>query len=193
MQSLEQSQTPARPPKESILESVSRNIQEGLQTGRLGLESGYRDTVRNLGEGYESARASIKSGLEDARINLVSGLESARQGINYGITRTQEGLAVPDKEERPVHPIVNTRPAAFTDDKAQLQGGGVVPPECNPDAPPYEDVQREDEGDSLEEMTRRLERAVQARGLLSRNPPRQMESGPVGASRATDLGERRTQ
>ena len=180
--------TTAGPPNESVLQSIRRNIQEGLQTGRSGIESGYRDAVRNLNEGYESASASVKSGLNDARINIVSGLESARQGINYGITKTQESLATDSEhrgsERHALPPVVITRPAEFMDEKAQLQEGGVTSSRAVP--PPYEEAQREQEVDSLDEMTRRLERGVQARGLLARNPPQQTQRGVIGEVQGAD-------
>lgn len=161
------------PANESLIQNIRRNLQEGLQTGRSGIESGYRDAVRNLGEGYETARTSIKSGIEDARTNLISGLESARQGIDYGISKTQESLGGETKPVVP--PVVNTRPATFVDEKAEQRGTTTG------DGPPgYDQVQRDQEAESLEEMTKRLERGIQARGLLSRNPPRQQESGQVG-------------
>jgi hypothetical protein len=161
------------PPNESLLENIRRNLQEGLQTGRSGIESGYRDAVRNLGEGYETARTSIKSGIEDARTNLISGLESARQGIDYGITKTQESLG--SEKEPVVPPVVNTRPATFIDEKTEQRGMTTE------DGPPgYDQVQREGGAESLEEITKRLERGIRDRGLLSRNPPRQQESGQVG-------------
>ena len=179
----ENSRPTAPPTSESVLQNIRRNIQEGLQTGRSGIQSGYRDAVRNLDEGYESARTSIKSGLNDARVNIVSGLESARQGINHGITKAQESLAV-DSERHPPPLVVNTRPAELIDEKAQVQEGVMASDRTVP--PPYEETQREQEGESIEEMTRRLERGVQARGLLSRNPPQQMQRGGVGGAQAGD-------
>jgi hypothetical protein len=141
---------------DSIIDTVQRNIQSGFGSARTNIQSSLEDARRNVKEGMESASEGLKSGMADARRNLAEGIETARVNIDWGLESMREGIssglaqaheAVAGTSGGPPQPRV-TREAEFDDGKAALQAEG------------------DEEEDTLNVLTARLERQIKQRGLI---------------------------
>jgi len=170
---------------DSVLESVRRNVREGMETAQRNISEGKVTASRNLKEGMETARRNIIEGYHTAELNIRNGADTALRNIAEGAETARRNIGGADfhdgsrqgyneatrKEEegQESHHGSASLETQFTDTKTALAPPPSLPPASQPIEAPQDHTHNEIADESLEVKISRLERQIDERGLIGRS------------------------
>jgi len=179
--------------RDSVLETVRRNIKEGMETAQRNIQQGKVTAQRNIQQGKVTASRNIKEGMQTARRNVVHGYHTAEENIRNGTdtalrniaegaetarrniagtyrrTRSQEfNETVPEEgSQESQHGAVSSE-IQSVDTKTPLAPPPSLPPVSHTINASQDNTHNEIEEESLQAKISRLERRIDERGLVNR-------------------------